>query len=341
MKFIDEVNLTLSSGKGGKGCVSFRREAFIPRGGPDGGDGGRGGDVIVRPTHRLNSLNPYRFKRILCAKAGNSGEGHKRKGADGEDLVLEVPFGTRIRNEQAEIVVDISEPGDHLLLKGGRGGKGNFFFRSSVNQAPTYAQPGEGGEEGRFLFELSLIADVGLIGFPNAGKSSLISSLSAARPKIADYPFTTLSPFLGVVTVDDERSFVLADIPGLIKGAHEGVGLGLHFLRHIERTRLLLHVIDVSQFSGRDPLQDYHDILGELEAYDELFAENRGVEELSKKPQLVLLNKCDTLTQEMLDEVEAKFSSAGVQTLSLSAVTRFHLKELTFQVAEVLFDQTR
>jgi GTP-binding protein len=252
MKFIDEVKITLASGRGGPGCISFRRESGMPRGGPDGGDGGKGGNVIIRTSKHINSLVDLRQNKRYAAQNGEMGYGRQKAGADGEDMVMIVPQGTVIRTLEGEIIVDMTGINDYVILKGGRGGKGNEFFKTSINQAPDYAQPGEEGEEVEVKLELKLIADVGIIGFPNAGKSTLISRISAAKPKIADYPFTTLTPNLGVVKAGDYSSFVVADIPGLVKGAHEGVGLGIQFLKHVERTRIFIHLVDVSGVSGRD-----------------------------------------------------------------------------------------
>ncbi|MEZ0393337.1 MAG: GTPase ObgE, partial [Pseudobdellovibrionaceae bacterium] len=269
MKFIDEVNIVIASGKGGQGCVSFRREAMTPRGGPDGGDGGKGGDVILKVEKSLNSLVDFRRNKRYAAQSGQQGSGANCTGAHGSDMILHVPQGTIVRSSEGEILVDMTGVQEYVLLKGGRGGKGNWFFKTSVNQAPEHAQPGEPGEELEVKLELKLIADVGIVGFPNAGKSTLISRISAAKPKIADYPFTTLTPNLGVVKAGDFRNFVVADIPGLVKGAHQGIGLGIQFLKHIERTKVFVHLVDVSGMSSQDPLQDYRDINEELKMYDE------------------------------------------------------------------------
>ena len=325
----------MSSGRGGPGSISFRREAMTPRGGPDGGDGGRGGNVIFRSSPRMNTLLSYRFKKKYHAENGHSGMSRNMTGPDGQDLILEVPTGTLIRDaETNEIIIDLSEPQDHLFLEGGRGGKGNWFFRTSVNQAPEKAQPGETGQTRRIKLELKLIADVGVIGYPNAGKSTFISSVSAARPKIADYPFTTLTPNLGVVRVDEERTLVVADIPGLVPGAHRGVGLGTQFLRHIERTNLFLHLIDVSGVSGRDPLQDYFDIMTELKEYDQTKLSEEEYRPLAKRQQIVALNKIDTLEQDIVHGLEARFRKAGVPVVAISAATGAGIKQLVFRLAE-------
>jgi GTP-binding protein len=284
--FLDYAKIFLSSGNGGSGIVSFRREKYVPRGGPDGGDGGRGGHIIFVVKSELNTLSDFRYKHHFKAEHGGAGEACTRTGKDGADLVIPVPVGTIIRNAATqEILADLTVPGkEYLFLRGGRGGRGNTHFATATRQAPQIAEKGELGTELWVEMELRLLADVGLIGFPNVGKSTLISKISAARPKIADYPFTTLIPNLGVVE-HKGQSFVAVDIPGLIEGAHQGVGLGLQFLRHVERTRLLVHLVDVSGFSGRDPYQDYLQINTELAAYSP---------NLAAKQQLVVLNKIDS-----------------------------------------------
>src|SRR6516162_7915408 len=253
---VDEVIISVKAGNGGNGCLAFRREKYVPRGGPSGGDGGRGGDVILTASQHHNTLLHLRFNPEHKAERGRHGEGSNRKGRDGESVEVPVPVGTIVQDaETGDVLHDFTSAGDHYLAAhGGRGGRGNARFATSTHQAPTEHEPGRPGEEKRLRLELKLLADVGLVGFPNAGKSTLISRISAARPKIADYPFTTLEPNLGVVELPDYRSFVVADIPGLIEGAHEGHGLGIQFLRHIERTRLLVHLVDVSEASGRDPV---------------------------------------------------------------------------------------
>lgn len=333
MKFIDEVNITIASGRGGGGCVSFRRESLLPRGGPDGGDGGKGGDVIIRTSRHINSLVDIRQNKRYAARSGQPGSGANCSGLNGADLELVVPEGTIVRNAEGEIIVDLTGIKEHVLLKGGRGGKGNTFFKNSINQAPDYAQPGEEGEELEIKLELKLIADVGIIGFPNAGKSTLISRISAAKPKIADYPFTTLTPNLGVVKVGDYSSFVVADIPGLVKGAHEGVGLGIQFLKHIERTRLFIHLVDASGMSGRDPMQDYIDINYELKMYDENNVEKEGFFPLSTRPQLVVLNKIDALSEDQLSKLKSNFKKAtGTEPFAISAVIGKNLKEFVTEL---------
>jgi GTP-binding protein len=269
MQFVDYVKIYVKAGDGGRGCVGFRREKYVPRGGPNGGDGGRGGHIIFQATEELNTLLDLRYHREYRAERGQHGMGKKMHGKDGEDRIIPVPVGTVIKDaETRDIIADIDR--DHMsvaIAKGGRGGLGNAHFATSVNQAPRYAQPGEEGEERWLVLELKLLADVGLIGLPNAGKSTLLSAISAARPKIADYPFTTLIPMLGVVKLEDYRSFVVADIPGLIEGSHKGVGLGYQFLRHVERTSILLHLVDISETGDGDPVKNLEKINKELELY--------------------------------------------------------------------------
>jgi GTP-binding protein len=339
MKFVDEVSITVRSGKGGAGAVSFRKESMAPRGGPDGGDGGRGGHVIFRVHPQLNSLLNYRFKNKYFAQDGQPGKGRNMSGPHGEDLILEVPPGTVVKSaEDGSTIMDLSEIGDYVFLEGGRGGKGNWFFRTSVNQAPEYSQPGEMGEMREIRLELKLIADVGVIGYPNAGKSTLISAISAAKPKIADYPFTTLSPNLGVVQLDNDRTIVVADIPGLVPGAHEGVGLGTQFLRHIERTNLFVHLIDASESSGRNAFQDYQDINRELVEYDKAKAEEEGFRPLASREQLVVLNKIDAVSPQRLEEIVHDFRAAGVATMQISAATKRGTRELIFEMGKRVFE---
>lgn len=287
MKFIDEANITIESGKGGSGCVSFRREKFIPKGGPDGGSGGRGGDIILVTSSRKRTLYDFNYKKSFKAQNGSGGGANQRTGKDGDDLIVEIPPGTLVVNaDTGETIKDFVNPDETFVLaKGGRGGQGNTHFKTSTHQTPRFAQPGEPGETFNIRLELKLIADVGLVGLPNAGKSTLISAISSARPKIGAYPFTTLIPNLGVVKPRwGGEAFVVADIPGLIEGAHEGAGLGIQFLRHIERTRFLVHLVDVSAIDLKDPLRDYETINHELTMYSEL---------LSHKPQIVVLSKMD------------------------------------------------
>jgi GTP-binding protein len=284
--FVDEVEIHVRAGDGGRGCVSFRREKYVPRGGPNGGDGGRGGSVILEADEGLGTLLDFRYKRHYTARRGGHGEGSDRHGANGGDLVLRVPVGTTVRQPSAGVLLgDLIADGEQLeVARGGRGGRGNARFATSTNRAPRRADPGGAGEERTLRLELRLLADVGVVGFPNAGKSTLVARLSAARPKIADYPFTTLVPTLGLVRIDEGRSFVIADVPGLIPGAAEGKGLGLRFLRHLERTRLLVHLLDLDPATGRDPLEDWRTIQAELRAYSP---------ELAERPQFVAANKID------------------------------------------------
>ncbi len=338
MKFIDEVKIKIASGHGGPGKVSFRRESMAPRGGPDGGDGGRGGDVVLKVNRSLNSLVDFKSNKKYHGRNGGAGGNDNQTGADGMDCFLQVPPGTILRNPEGQIIVDMTDVQEFLLLKGGRGGKGNWFFKNSVNQAPEHAQPGEPGKEEEVLLELKLIADVGIIGFPNAGKSTLISRISAAKPKIADYPFTTLTPHLGVVRAGDFRSFVVADIPGLIKGASEGAGLGIQFLKHIERTRLFVHMIDATGIASGDPLQDYKDINFELEAYDSANKEKEGFFPLSTRPQLVVLNKIDSVPADQLERLVKKFKTETKSTpLTVSAVTGKNMDQLMKELSKLVF----
>src|SRR3954452_808389 len=283
--FIDEAIIRIKAGDGGNGCLAFRREKFVPRGGPSGGDGGKGGDVIMESSERHNTLVHFRFNPEYKAQRGRHGEGSNKTGREGEDVLLKVPVGTIVYDaESGEVVHDFSSPDDRLVIaRGGRGGRGNAQFKTSVHQAPREHEDGRPGEERTLRLELKLLADVGLVGYPNAGKSTLISRISAARPKIADYPFTTLEPNLGVVQLPDLRSYVVADIPGIIEGAHEGKGLGIQFLRHIERTSLLVHLVDMSD-TGRNPEHDFETLLVELEKFSE---------ELAKKPMIVVASKMD------------------------------------------------
>ncbi|TFG42451.1 MAG: GTPase ObgE [Syntrophobacterales bacterium] len=286
MKFIDEAIITVRSGDGGNGCLSFRREKYVPLGGPDGGDGGKGGDVTLVSSQDRRTLYPFRFKHEFTAQRGGGGEGRQRTGKNGSDIVIEVPPGTIVRDAvTGDIIKDFCLPGESFIIaRGGRGGKGNTHFKSSTHRTPRFAQPGEAGEVKQLKLELKLLADVGIIGLPNAGKSTLISVISAARPKIADYPFTTLVPNLGVVKTGNREPFVVADIPGLIAGAHAGAGLGIQFLRHIVRTRLLVHLIDASAIDLENPLEAYAAINTELFSYSA---------DLARKPQIIALNKLD------------------------------------------------
>ena len=318
--FVDEVDIHVAAGHGGRGCLAFRREKFIPRGGPSGGDGGRGGSILVVASPHINTLIKFRFHPEFEAPRGGNGEGSDRHGRNGGDLVLDVPIGTLIYDRtgapdvEPRLLADLARVGDRVYVaKGGRGGLGNAHFATSTNRAPRKVQPGEDGEEKFLRLELKLLADVGLVGFPNAGKSTLIARISAARPKIADYPFTTLVPNLGVVGLSDDRSFVVADVPGLIEGAHLGQGLGHQFLRHLERTKVLVHLVDVSSLSGRDPVSDMDIIRKELE----LFAPT-----LASKPQIICANKIDALDdEERAVAVEQRAHALGLPFFRISGVT--------------------
>jgi GTP-binding protein len=323
---VDHARILVIGGRGGNGCVSFRREKFVPRGGPDGGPGGDGGSVYLVVDRSLKALNAFRYKKRFVADRGRHGEGSGRAGRDGEDLVIRVPPGTLVRDGlEEEIVADLIVEGARVqVAAGGRGGRGNASFATSTHQAPRESEPGAPGEERALLLELKLIADAGIIGFPNAGKSTLIARISAARPKIAGYPFTTLEPNLGVVDLGEFRSFVVADIPGLIEGAHEGAGLGIQFLRHVERTRVLLHLIDVSEASGRDPLRDLEVIDGELRAFDA---------DLAARPQIVVANKIDALQDaRRLSPLEARCAEAGTPFFKISAVSGAGVRDLLEEV---------
>jgi GTP-binding protein len=314
VQFIDEATIEVKAGDGGNGSAAFRREDGVPRGGPSGGDGGDGGSVIVVADHALSSLLDFKYKRHYRADRGEDGRNKDQYGAAGEDLVIRVPVGTVIyEGEQA--VVDLDADGSRFVLaKGGFGGKGNIHFATPWNQAPTHAEPGTPGEERTVRLELKLLADVGLLGFPSVGKSTFIAKVSRARPKIADYPFTTLVPNLGVVRLSDERTFVIADIPGLIEGASEGAGLGHQFLRHVERCRVLVHIVEATFTTGpeRTPLDDFRVINRELASY---------APELADKPQIVVLNKCDAIDPKDIPEIQAEFAAQGIELMAMSAAT--------------------
>ena len=330
MKFIDEVKINAKAGDGGRGCLSFRREKFVPMGGPDGGDGGKGGDVLLEVDTSITTLLDLRYRQHLKAKNGAPGMGKNMHGKGGEDLVIKVPPGTLVYDDETgELLADLTKSDQGFkLLKGGQGGRGNARFLTSTNRAPRHTQPGIPGEERTLRLQLKLLADVGLVGLPNAGKSTLISSISAARPKIADYPFTTLVPNLGVVKHGDFRSFVVADIPGLIEGASEGQGLGTRFLRHIERTDLFLHLVDLSDLQQGDPVENFDKINTELARYNQ---------DLGKRPMLVVFTKQDiTEVRELTEELRPGFAERGYQTLSISAVTREGLSELVTTIASEL-----
>src|SRR5450432_2476348 len=328
--FIDEAKIRVKAGDGGNGCMAFRREKFVPRGGPSGGDGGKGGDVIMESSERHNTLVHFRFNPEYKAQRGRHGEGSNRTGREGVDVLLKVPVGTIVYDDETgEKVHDFSHPDDRIVIAcGGRGGRGNARFATSTHQAPREHEPGRPGEERVFRLELKLLADVGLIGYPNVGKSTLISRISAARPKIADYPFTTLQPNLGVVVVGEareEKSFVVADIPGLIEGAHLGAGLGTQFLRHIERTRLLAHMIDVSDDSGRpDPVKDVEVITNELKSFGG---------KLDEKPTILVASKIDVANKEKLVQLKKYAKKQGMDLYPISAVTGKGIDELKFAMA--------
>ncbi|HHJ64962.1 MAG TPA: GTPase ObgE [Aquifex aeolicus] len=326
--FVDRVKIHVKAGDGGRGAVAFLREKFRPRGGPAGGDGGRGGNVVLVATTSKHTLLDFKYRRHFRAENGQPGRGKKQKGRDGEDLILYVPVGTVVRDAQkGEVICDLIREGQRCVVaRGGRGGRGNAHFATPTDQAPRRAEPGEKGEERWILLELKLIADVGIIGLPNAGKSTLISRLTAARPKTGSYPFTTLSPELGVMELDEERRLVLADIPGLVKGAHRGAGLGHEFLRHIERTRILLHLIDVSDAREMDPLEAFETVNRELELYSP---------ELVRKPQIIVASKIDALSdRRLLLKLRDYFESRGYRFHSVSSLTGEGIQELK----EILWD---
>ncbi len=329
MKFIDKAKIFVKGGDGGRGCVAFRREKFVPFGGPAGGNGGKGGDVILEADERLQTLMDYKYKKHYKAKSGQPGSGANKHGKSAEDLILKVPVGTVIKDaETGEVIADLTKHGQKVVVaKGGKGGRGNAAFKSPTNQAPDFAEEGEKGEEKWIELELKLLADAGIIGFPNAGKSTLISILSHAKPKIADYPFTTLSPVLGVLNFDIGDSLVLADIPGLIEGASEGVGLGHEFLRHIERTKFLIHLIDVSDFRERDPIEAFEAINKELEKYSP---------ELLKKPQIVVANKIDILSDKsVLENLKSYVEKKGYPFVAVSLATKEGLDHLKNEIKKM------
>jgi GTP-binding protein len=325
--FVDEVDVLVTAGAGGRGCLAFRRELRVPRGGPSGGDGGHGGSIFIVASPHTNTLINYRFHPEFDAERGQHGQGSNRTGHTGKDLELAVPIGTLVYEksadaaEPAQLLADLAHVGDRVLVaRGGRGGMGNARFATSTNRAPRKVQPGEPGEEKHLRLELKLLADVGLVGFPNAGKSTLIARISAARPKIADYPFTTLTPNLGVVHLGDDRSFVVADVPGLIEGAHRGLGLGHQFLRHLERTRVLIHLVDVSSATGRDPVEDLETVRRELELFQPT---------LAAKPQIIAANKIDALDdEERVTKLQQRASQLRVPFFRVSGVTGAGVPEL-------------
>jgi GTPase len=329
--FIDEATIRVKAGDGGNGCLAFRREKFVPRGGPSGGDGGKGGDVVMESSERHNTLVHFRFNPEYKAQRGRHGEGSNRTGREGEDVLLKVPVGTIVYDaDTGDKIYDFSRADERVVItRGGRGGRGNARFATSTHQAPREHEEGRPGEERSFRLELKLLADVGLVGYPNVGKSTLISRISSARPKIADYPFTTLEPNLGVVAVGDaknEISFVVADIPGLIEGAHAGAGLGTQFLRHVERTRLLVHLVDVSDSSGRDDVtKDVEVILGELESFGA---------HLNEKPMIMVASKIDVVNKDKLAALKKYCKKHKLKLYEISAVTGKGIEALKYAIAE-------
>lgn len=332
--FADTAKIIIKSGKGGNGHVSFRREKYVPDGGPDGGDGGKGGDVIFEVDESLNTLNDYRHRRKFAAQPGEEGGKKNCHGKKGEDLVLKVPAGTIIRDAESKLVIaDMS--GDNrrqIILRGGRGGLGNQHFATSTMQAPKYAQPGQPAKELELFMELKVIADVGLVGFPNVGKSTFLTQVSNARPKIANYHFTTLNPHLGVVDLQDAKGFVIADIPGLIEGASEGVGLGFEFLRHIERTKVIIHIVDAASTEGRDPVADIYAINKELENYNS---------DIAKRPQVIAANKTDMIfedpeAEDPIERLKKEFEPQGIKVYSISAISGKGIRELLYCVRNML-----
>ena len=322
MKFIDEAKVFVKSGDGGDGCLSFRREKYIEFGGPDGGNGGKGGDIVVVGTKSLNTLVDYRFKKHFKAKKGRSGSGRNRTGASGEDLTLKLPLGTEILIND-EVIADVTSDDEIVLFLGGRGGKGNINFKSSTNRAPRKTTPGEKGYESDIVLRLKILADVGLVGFPNAGKSSLLRKISAAKPKVADYPFTTLEPKLGVVRANDDE-VVVADIPGLLSGAHKGNGLGFQFLKHIERCKSIIHLIDVT---SEDLFSEYKTICEELDKYDQ---------SIKKKQKVIALNKCDLITDNEIKKIKKNFENKLQKNIyMISAISGYGIEKITKQILKI------
>ena len=329
MKFLDKAKIYVKGGDGGNGCVAFRREKFVPLGGPAGGNGGKGGDVILQADKRLTTLMDFKYKKHFKAERGQHGSGSNKHGKNGKDLIIKVPVGTVVKDaETGEIIADLVEDGQTVVVaKGGRGGRGNSAFKSPTRQSPDFAEEGKKGEERWIELELKVLADIGIIGFPNAGKSTLISTLSSAKPKIADYPFTTLTPVLGVLQLDYGKSVVLADIPGLIEGASEGQGLGHEFLKHIERTKALIHMIDISDFREREPVEAFNIINKELENYSP---------ELLEKPQIVVGNKIDILSdRNLINRLEQYFNEKGYPFVPVSLATKEGIDKLITKIKEV------
>lgn len=330
--FVDEARITIKAGDGGNGCLAFRREKYVPRGGPSGGDGGRGGDVIMVATMHRNTLLHFRFNPEYTAQRGRHGEGSNRTGHDGENVTVEVPVGTVIFDaETGEKLFDFTKHGETwIAARGGRGGRGNARFATSTHQAPTEHEPGKPGDFRKLRLELRLLADAGLVGYPNAGKSTLISRISAARPRIADYPFTTLEPNLGVVELPDHRTYVVADIPGLIEGAHEGRGLGFRFLKHVERTKLLVHLVDMSD-TGRDPVHDFESLMRELESFSL---------ELANKPMMVVASKMDAAqSPEKIEELRRLAADRSLSFFEISSATGQGIETLKFAIAQAVLDK--
>lgn len=330
--FADRARIFIKSGKGGDGHVSFRRELYVPNGGPDGGDGGRGGDIIFEVDEGINTLSEFRHNRKYVAQSGEEGSKKRQHGKDGQNLIIKVPLGTVIKeDETGKVIADMSEPGmSKVILKGGRGGKGNQHYATATMQVPQYAQPGQKSMELWVRLELKVIADVGLVGYPNVGKSTLLSRVTNAKPKIANYHFTTLNPNLGVVDLPDGKGFVIADIPGLIEGASDGVGLGHEFLRHIERTKVIIHMVDAASTEGRNPIEDINKINAELKAYNP---------ELMKRPQVIAANKIDAIyegDEGPVDLIKNEFEPKGIKVFPISAVSGKGLKELLYAVDNML-----
>jgi len=328
--FVDKAKIYVKGGKGGNGIVAWRREKYEPSGGPYGGDGGNGGSVILKVDEGIRTLMDFRYKRHYSGENGEDGKTKKQTGRDGQDVIIRVPLGTLVKDAKTgRVIVDLKEKGqEYVIAKGGRGGRGNARFATPTRRAPAFAEAGTKGEEREVILELKLIADVGLVGFPNVGKSTILSMLSDAKPKIGNYHFTTLKPNLGVVRVDEGKSFVLADIPGLIEGASEGVGLGHDFLRHVERTRVLVHVLDASGIEGRDPVEDFYTINKELEEYNP---------KLKDKPQLIVANKMDLPgAEEGLEKIKTEFEPKGIQVFETSAATSQGMRELKYAIWELL-----
>lgn len=328
IRFIDEATITVVAGRGGDGCVSFRREKYVPRGGPSGGDGGDGGNVIFIADSNINSLLDFRYKKVYKAKRGENGRGKDQHGKNGNNIEVPLPVGAIIKNSDTdEIIYDLKEKGEMFIVaRGGKGGRGNARFASSTNQAPREFEEGTEGEELNLILELKLLADIGIVGFPNAGKSTLISRISAAKPKIADYPFTTLIPNLGVVSYAEHKTFVVADIPGLIEGAHTGAGLGIGFLKHIERTTILLYLMDVSPLEGKDPVNEFNILRNELKKYSK---------SLIEKPSVIALNKIDTIEEEKQKEIAEEFRKNGLSVFLISAFVGTGVNDLVNGLGEL------